>query len=115
MILYGILLLVIFQVIGDCLYQSLPFKLPASVWGMVLLTCFLAWRKQPASPETEKPGLFLIRYMALLFVPAGVGVMKHLDLLQRSCLPVTIGLIGSTVLCIAVTGGLMQRVCKHGK
>ena len=50
----------------------------------------------------------LIGHMGLLFVPAGVGIITELGVLRAEWLPITAGLIGSTVLSLAVTGLVMH-------
>jgi len=46
--------------------------------------------------------------MGLLFVPAGVGIIATASLLRQEWLPIVAGLIGSTVLSLAVTGLVMH-------
>ena len=43
----------------------------------------------------------------MLFVPAGVGVMVHFELLGSDAIPLSIALIASTVLTVAVTALVM--------
>ena len=50
----------------------------------------------------------LLEHLSLLFVPAGVGVVLHLDLVAAEWVPVTAALIGSTVITIAVTALVMR-------
>lgn len=56
----------------------------------------------------------LLEQLSLLFVPAGVGVMTHLTLLGNQWLPLTTSLVISTLLTIAVTGLLMQKLVGKG-
>ena len=46
--------------------------------------------------------------MGLLFVPAGVGIVAEAGLVRKEWLPIAAGLIGSTVLSLAVTGLVMH-------
>jgi LrgA family len=50
----------------------------------------------------------LISHVGLLFVPAGVGVIAEAGLLREEWLPIVAGLIGSTILSLAVTGLVMH-------
>jgi len=52
----------------------------------------------------------LLRHLSLLFVPAGVGVMAHLDRLANEWLPITVSLVLSTLLTIAVTAIVMRAL-----
>jgi holin-like protein len=54
----------------------------------------------------------LLAHLSLLFVPAGVGVMTHLTLLGDQWLPLTTSLLVSTLLTVAVTGWIMQRLTR---
>ena len=68
-----------FVLIYACLYAGifiaslLPVTIPGSIIGMLILFVLLALQILPA--KWVNPGFYvLIRYMALLFVPIGVGV-----------------------------------------
>lgn len=76
-----------FVLIYACLYAGiflaslLPITIPGSIIGMLILFVLLALQILPA--KWVNPGCYvLIRYMALLFVPIGVGVMQYFDLLR---------------------------------
>jgi holin-like protein len=47
-----------------------------------------------------------------LFVPAGVGVVLHLQLLAEAWLPIAGALLFGTAITIVVTGWLMQRLAR---
>jgi putative effector of murein hydrolase LrgA (UPF0299 family) len=55
----------------------------------------------------------LIRYMALLFVPVGVGVMKYYDLLSAQFGPLVVSCTVSTLVVLAAVSFLSHRV--HGE
>jgi holin-like protein len=46
----------------------------------------------------------LLTHLSLLFVPAGVGVMLHASLIGSELVPISVSLVASTILTIAVTG-----------
>lgn len=46
----------------------------------------------------------LLAHLALFFIPAGVGVMVHFDLLRAQWLPVVVAMVVSTFVVMAVTG-----------
>lgn len=52
----------------------------------------------------------LIANMGLLFVPAGVGLIAEAGVLRRNWLPLSAGLLVSTVLGLIVTGLVMHRL-----
>ena len=58
----------------------------------------------------------LLRNLSLLFVPAGVGVMTHLALIEREWVGVSAALIGSSAVTVVVTAALMvglKRLAGH--
>ena len=107
------LLLISCELAGEVVREAFDLPIPGSVIGMLLLAAMLASRKDkpdaPAIPavlgETAEA---LISHMGLLFVPAGVGVIAEAGLLREEWLPIMAGLIGSTILSLAVTGLVMH-------
>ncbi len=111
-------LILLCQLIGEIITRITRLPVPGPVIGMVILFCGLVFcpRKLPA--EVETVGGFLLRYLALLFVPAGVGVIAYLDLLMRSWAPVAGAIVIGTFVTIAVTGVVMlllNRCCAARK
>ena len=84
-----------FVLIYACLYAGifiaslLPITIPGSFIGMLILLVLMTLQILPA--KWVNPGCFvLIRYMALLFVPIGVGVMQYFDLLKAQFGPIVV-------------------------
>lgn len=79
--LRGLAWLLLLQVTGEGLARGLGLPFPGPVVGMLLLIPALT------VPMIREPvGLcadFLLRHLSLLFVPVGVGVMSHLELLEH--------------------------------
>jgi putative effector of murein hydrolase LrgA (UPF0299 family) len=105
------------ELLGELIRGLLHLPVPGPVVGMVLLACFLIIkdRNKAASDEEERiPTALdtvsgsLIANMGLMFVPAGVGVISEAHLLQSQWLPIVGGLVGSTVLSLAVTAIIMH-------
>ena len=61
--------------------QFLPFALPASVIGMILLFLLLLSGLLKIDHIREKSD-FLLANMAFFFIPAGVNVINYLDILR---------------------------------
>ena len=107
--LFYLTLIFCFQLLGELLVVALDMPVPGPVVGMALL--FLGLLARGSVPESlGEVGDTLIRHLSLLFVPAGVGVMLHAELLGDELLPISVALVISTVLTIAVTGVLMNRL-----
>lgn len=105
--LNGLTLILCCQLAGEWLAHALGGPIPGPVVGMVILFLFLLLKGEiPAG--TQQTGDALLAHFSLLFVPAGVGVLVHFELLGSNWLPMTAALIVSTVLTIVVTGLLMS-------
>lgn len=105
--LIGFTLLLVFQLVGEVLSRLLGLPIPGPVMGMVLLFGYLAWRKgPPAGLRAASEGL--LRYLALLYVPAGVGLMVHFRLIASDWLAIAAALLISTVLSLAITALVLQ-------
>lgn len=107
-----------FVLIYTCLYAGifiaslLPITIPGSIIGMLILFLLLALQILPAS--WLKPGCsVLIRYMALLFVPIGVGVMQYYDLLKAQYGPILVSCFISTLVVFLVVSWSSHIV--HGE
>lgn len=100
--LTGFLILLICQLLGEFLVIGLGLPVPGPVAGMlILLSGLMLYGEVPKALRLPAEGL--IRYLALLFIPAGVGLMLHLHILRAEWLVVAASLVGSTVLTLVVT------------
>lgn len=107
-------LFLVCQLIGESLAVVLAIPLPGPVIGMAILFVTLlvadAVKAHRVVDGTTAAASALLGHLSLLFVPAGVGVVVHLALIQEEWLPITLALIGSAVLTTLVTGWVMQRL-----
>ena len=72
---------------GEVLKLALPFPVPGSIYGMLLL--FIALCTGVIRLEhVRETGLFLVEIMPILFVSAGVGLMDSWGDLRKILLPV---------------------------
>jgi len=114
-VLESLAVLLFCQLIGELIVLYLEIPVPGPVVGMLLLFAGLMIRGNIPEPLAQTAN-GLLEQLSLLFVPAGVGVMTHLTLLGKQWLPLTASLVLSTLLTIAVTGLLMQKLAnKEGK
>ena len=96
-----------FILIYLCLYAGvavaslLPITIPGSIIGMLILFVLLSLQILPA--KWVKPSAhLLIRYMALLFVPIGVGVMQYYEVLKAQFGPLVVSCFVSTLVVLIV-------------
>tara|TARA_B100001179_G_scaffold232553_2_gene225920 strand:+ start:2303 stop:2680 length:378 start_codon:yes stop_codon:yes gene_type:complete len=108
-LILGMSLLLACQFAGELIARGLTLPIPGPVIGMVILLIGLSIRgKVPKSLRTTGEGL--LRYLTLLFVPAGVGLMVHGRLIADDWLAIAATLVLSTALTLAVTAWVMARL-----
>ncbi len=95
------------QLVGEVITRLLRLPIPGPVLGMVILFCGLLVRGHVPHDMGVVTGE-LLQNLSLLFVPAGVGVMLHARLLADNLLALTLALVLSATITIAVTGLLMS-------
>ena len=94
------------QLIGEFAVSTANIPFPGPVAGMILLFIFLSIKG--SIPEAlGDVSSALLNNLSLMFVPAGVGVMVHFELLGSDALPLSIALVVSTLLTIAITALVM--------
>lgn len=104
-------LLLTLQLIGEIVVRLLNLPLPGPVIGMLLLFIGLIIRGN-TPPALQQLATGLLQHLALLFVPAGVGIMGYLAVIQSSWAPLAITLIGSTLLAIVVTAFTLRLLTR---
>lgn len=108
------LIILFISFMGEVLKYLLPFPIPASIYGLAILFLALQFKvlKLEAIQETAK---FLIDIMPLMFIPAGVGLLESWGDLGKILIPVTVIMVISTVLVMAVAGRVTQFFMKKKK
>jgi holin-like protein len=78
MLVIGLFVLLLYWLLGSALVAWTGWPAPGSVIGLLgLWVTLVAYGKVPE--WLKLPSSLLIRYLTLLFVPAGVGLIEHLD------------------------------------
>lgn len=105
-LIYGMTLLLVYQLIGEVSVHALRIPVPGPVVGMLLLFLTLVLRGAvPAMLAGAANGL--LAHLSLLFVPAGVGMMVHFDRIAAEWTSILLALVLSTVITMAVTAWVM--------
>jgi holin-like protein len=92
------------QLVGEVLVRAVDAPVPGTVVGMVLLFAVLQVRRPADDAPVARASDALLRHLQLLFVPAGAGVVGYLSVVRADALPITVALVGSWVLGLAVVG-----------
>ena len=101
-------LLLACQLAGELLVAALHLPVPGPVCGMALLFAGLLIFGLP--DDLAKIADTLLSNLSLLFVPAGVGIMLHAQLMSREWLPITASIVISTLATVVVTALLMKLI-----
>ncbi len=100
------------QLVGEIVVRALSLPIPGPVLGMLLLFIGFIWRGN-IPDYLQQTSQSLLQHLSLFFVPAGVGVMVHIGLLQQEWLAIVITLLGSTWLALLVTAWVLQALLKR--
>lgn len=100
--LSAILLLLACQLAGEAIHLLTGIAVPGSVIGMLLLLALLAIvrRERPTLTAVTK---WLTAHLAVMFVPAAVGLIDEAGILKRYGAELFLAMAVSTVLTMAVT------------
>lgn len=91
-------IIIFFSVLGEGIRIFAHLPIPGSILGILFL--FLAFEMHLVDPEKiGATGDFLLNNLAILFVPAGVGLLEYFDDIA-SIWPI---LLGAVVVCSIVT------------
>jgi holin-like protein len=99
------------QLAGEVAARLFRLPLPGPVLGMLLLFGILLWRGGVLEIVRE-PAHGLLRYLSLLFVPAGVGLIRHGHRLRMEAVAIVVAVLLSTALTVAVTAIVFQLVAR---
>ena len=104
-------ILLVFQLAGESLARGTGLPLPGPVLGLAgLFVALMLWA--PLRAMVEDTAHTLLNHLSLLFVPAGVGVVAHLDTFGRQGPALLVALIVSTAAAILVAVVVFRAVAK---
>ena len=108
----GLLVLLIFQWLGELIVRFSQAPVPGAVIGMLLLLIALLLRQQ-VSEGLQQTSHQLIQYLSLLFLPAGVGIFFLGDILQQHWLPIIAAMFAGTLISMLVCAWLAKRLMAY--
>ena len=99
-----------------CLYSakwlvwqlSLPF--PAALLGMLFLLALLGFKILPSNwlaPACQP----ILKYMALFFIPAGVGLVQYLNVFKNHWLLLALILVLIPIIGLVIVGKIVHQGC----
>lgn len=111
MILLQLLIIFAFLAIGELVVWLTDVPIPSSIIGLLLLTAALHL-KIVKLRQVEGVADFLVKNLGFFFVPAGIGVMVHFDLIAQQWMPIVVASVVSIVVVLGVTGWVHQ-ICRR--
>ncbi|MCW8994353.1 MAG: CidA/LrgA family protein [Psychromonas sp.] len=110
--LRGFLLILLFLSLGKLISAYLPVPFPASIIGLILL--FLALSTSLVKVHwISMSGNFILKYMALLFIPIGVGLLNYFDLILSHWVVIVFSLLFTTMFIMLLVGHFYQYIDKE--
>lgn len=106
-VLYSIFALTTCVVIGRLLAYFAPI-LPSSLYGLILFTLTLHFRLFDAD-KIKASVVWSIKHMGVCFVPAGVGIINHLELIKQHGIAIVAITFTTTFILLTAVGVLYQR------
>ncbi len=103
----GLVQIFLWQGIGELVSRFLLPSMPGPVIGLILLVAFLSIKGE-VNPSLGLVADAFRQHLALLFVPASVGVILFLPELKTHALAVSVALVVSVILAIAVTALVLK-------
>lgn len=114
--IHGLTLILVCQLAGEGAARALSLPVPGPVAGMGLMLGLLALAP-PVRGVVVPVAEGMLRHLSLFFVPAGVGVVAHLDRLGGQAWALGVVIVASTVLALvagALAFALVARLTGNG-
>ena len=90
--------------ISTCIERVLPFTLPASIIGMLLLTACLQHIREKSD--------YLLGNLPFFFIPASVSIINYADVLRENLLALVVVCAVSLIATFAATVGAVRLTCR---
>lgn len=97
--------------ISTCIERVLPFTLPASIIGMLLLLSLLLARLIKTEHIREKSD-YLLGNLPFFFIPASVSIINYADVLRENLLALVVVCAVSLFATFAATVGAVRLTCR---
>lgn len=107
----GLLILLLFQFLGELVIHFTGLPLPAPVIGMVLLLMALMF-SMPYSERVADAAAVLIRHISLLIFPLGVGIVLQWERYSDYALALAVAVVLGTVLTLVLVTLLLKLLLR---
>jgi holin-like protein len=110
--LYGLIVLLMYLLLGEFITHLLSWPVPGSVVGMLLLFFTLVIRGGIRA-DLKASSVGILPYLPLFIVPASVGIVNFMGLLEQEGLALLTAIIVSLLVGIPICGLLAQWLVKR--
>ena len=107
-------IIIFLSFLGELLHGILPFPIPASVYGLILLFIALCTGIIKLA-QVKETANFLIEIMPIMFLPAATGLFDAWPILRSICIPILLITILTTIIVMAATGQITQYMIRKTK
>lgn len=119
LMLHAIFLILLLQLVGEFLQKYFVLAVPGPVLGLLILLGLLLAQRSPTGMALDfrqrliTTATSLLEHLSLLFVPIGVGVVMHLQLLESQLVKVLSVVIFGTMATLIFTSFLFQVLTRR--
>lgn len=107
-------LILLFSLLGELCRWLIPYPIPASIYGMVLL--FAALSLKIVRVEQLRDGSsFLVSCLPVLFVAPAVSLMACWEQLKSALIPLLVTVLAATVVTFGAAGAVTQWLVSRRK
>ena len=108
------LLIILFSFLGELCRYLIPYPIPASIYGMVLLFGALTF-KIVKIENIREGGYFLTSCLPILFIAPAVNLMDCWEQVRANWLAVSLIVVASTFVTFGVSGMVTQWIINRKK
>lgn len=102
-------IIVLFSFLGEVCRAVIPFPIPASIYGMVLMLAALALKIVKVE-QVKDAGTFLVSFFPILFIAPTVNLIACWDDIKNDLLVLVVIIVVTTVLTFGVSGLVAQWI-----
>jgi len=114
--LKSLFIIFFFQLIGEAIQKFFEINIPGPVIGLVFFLLVFIFFIKNASPfrkikkEISETSHQIIKYLSLLFVPIGVGVVMHINYLGDNLFKILAIIIIGTLSTLVFVAYVMEKI-----
>lgn len=105
--------ILLFSFLGELCHWLIPWPVPASIYGMILLFGALTLKIIPFR-WVQDTGGYLVSILPVLFVAPAVGILNCWEELAANAVAVIVIVVVSTVITFGVSGAVTQWLMNRG-